>query len=103
MRRAGTVLGTRAAQQAAALGLSVAPNPAVARATVRMTPPAPAPVTVSVRTLLGGEVRRVQLSTRPAGAVVEIPLQLDGLSAGVYLVKVQSGDFSATTRLVVQP
>jgi len=35
--------------------------------------------------------------------VVEIPLQLDGLSAGVYLVKVQSGDFSATTRLVVQP
>ncbi len=103
VRRAGTVLGTRAAQQAAALGLSVAPNPAVARATVRMTPPAPAPVTVSVRTLLGGEVRRVQLSTRPAGAVVEIPLQLDGLSAGVYLVKVQSGDFSATTRLVVQP
>ena len=103
VRRAGTVLSTKAAQQAAALGLSVAPNPAAARATVRMTPPATAPVTVSVRTLLGGEVRRVQLPMRPAGAVVEIPLQLDGLSAGVYLVNVQSGNFSATTRLVVQP
>lgn len=103
VRRAGTVLSTKAAQQAAALGLSVAPNPAGARAIVRMTPPAPAPVTVSVRNLLGGEVRHVQLPTRPAGTVVEVPLQLDGLSAGVYLVNVQSGDFSATTRLVVQP
>jgi hypothetical protein len=70
---------------------------------VRLTLPAAASVTVSVRNLLGGEVRRVQVPTRPAGSTVEVPLTLDGLSTGIYLVNVQTGALSATTRLVVQP
>jgi 1,4-alpha-glucan branching enzyme len=103
LRRPASVLTSKAAQQAAALGLTVAPNPATARATVRLTLPTAAPVTVTVRNVIGREVRRVQLGPRPAGATVEAPVSLDGLAAGMYLVTVQAGQASATTRLVVQP
>ncbi|RTQ52137.1 T9SS type A sorting domain-containing protein [Hymenobacter gummosus] len=103
VRRPATVLASKAAQQVAALGLTVAPNPTASRATVRLTVPTAAPVTVSVRNVIGREVRRVQQAARPAGATVEVPLTLDGLAAGVYLVNVQAGSATATTRLVVQP
>lgn len=102
VRRPGVVTASKAARQVAALGLTVAPNPTTTRATVRLTAPATAPVTVSVRNVIGREVRRVQLPTRPAGSAVEVPLTLDGLAAGLYLVNVQAGEATATTRLVVQ-
>ncbi|MCC3159297.1 T9SS type A sorting domain-containing protein [Hymenobacter sp. 15J16-1T3B] len=103
VRRPATVLASKAEQRVAALGLTVAPNPAAGRATVRLTAPTAAPVTVSVRNVIGREVRRVQLPARPAGAALEVPLTLDGLAAGVYIVNVQAGAASAATRLVVQP
>lgn len=103
VRRPSTVLTSKAAQQVAALGLTVAPNPAAGRATLRLTLPTAAPVTVSVRNVIGREVRRVQLPARPAGTALEVPLALDGLAAGLYLVNVEAGTASATTRLLVQP
>ncbi|GAB2951957.1 hypothetical protein GCM10027048_16210 [Hymenobacter coalescens] len=103
VRRPATVLTTKAAQQVAVLGLSVAPNPAAARATVRLTLPTAAPVTVSVRNLVGREVRQVVLPGRQAAGALAVPVSLDGLAAGVYLLNVQVGASSATTRLVVQP
>ena len=102
VRRPGTVLTTKAAQQAAALALTVAPNPASSTATVRLTLPSTAPVTVSVRNVIGREVRRAQVASRAAGSTVEVPLSLDGLAAGLYLVNVQTGSSAATVRLLVQ-
>ncbi|OON65794.1 alpha-amylase family glycosyl hydrolase [Hymenobacter sp. CRA2] len=99
--RPGTVLPTKAAQQVAALGLTVAPNPTSARATVRLMLPSAAPVKVSVRNIIGREVKTISLANRPAGTV-EVPVSLDGLAAGVYLINVQAGATTATTRLVVQ-
>jgi 1,4-alpha-glucan branching enzyme len=101
VRRPATVLASKAAQQVAAMALSVAPNPATSRATVRLTLPSATPVLVTVRNIIGREVYRVQLPTRPAGAVVEVPVLLGGLAAGLYLVNVQAGSATATTRLVV--
>ncbi|GAA4380211.1 alpha-amylase family glycosyl hydrolase [Hymenobacter koreensis] len=101
--RPAVITTTRAARQAAALGLSVAPNPAQATATVRLTLSSAAPVQVSVTNVIGSEVRRITLPGRQAAGTVEVGLPLQGLAPGLYLVKVQAGTASATTRLLVQP
>ncbi|KUG07313.1 alpha-amylase family glycosyl hydrolase [Solirubrum puertoriconensis] len=102
-RRLARVTSSKAAQQVAAIGLTVAPNPASSRATVRFTLPSAAPVQVTVHNIIGREVRRVALPGRQAAGAVEVGVPLAGLAPGVYLVKVQAGATAATTRLVVQP
>ncbi|AYA36769.1 T9SS C-terminal target domain-containing protein [Hymenobacter oligotrophus] len=102
-RRLARVTSSKAAQQVAAIGLTVAPNPAASRATVLFTLPTAAPVQVTVLNIIGREVRRVALPGRQAAGPVGVEVPLANLAPGVYLVKVQAGATTATTRLVVQP
>ncbi|UYZ60674.1 alpha-amylase family glycosyl hydrolase [Hymenobacter latericus] len=102
-RRLARVTSSKAAQQVAAIGLTVAPNPASSQATVLFTLPTAAPVQVSVHNIIGREVRRVALPGRQAAGPIGVKVPLAGLAPGVYLVKVQAGATAATTRLVVQP
>ncbi|KAA9339378.1 T9SS type A sorting domain-containing protein [Hymenobacter busanensis] len=97
------VATTRAGRAVAAFGLTVAPNPASSRAVVRFTLAVPAPVRVSVYNVIGRLMQTVTLPGRQPAGAVQVPLALSSLPAGVYLVRADAGNSSATTRLVVQP
>ena len=107
-RVGGTVYGTpltfptagEAAPDAAALALSVGPNPASAAATVRYTLAAPAAVRVTVVDVLGRAVARPVDGARAAGPHTEA-LGVAGLPAGVYTVRLEVGGWTAVRRLSV--
>jgi hypothetical protein len=84
-----------------ALGLSVGPNPAGARGTVRFTLAEAAAVRVEVVDALGRAVRTVDVGPRPAGAGA-VAVETGGLAPGVYVVRVVAGAVSASVRLVVR-
>ena len=86
--------------EAAALGLSVGPNPASTAATVRYTLAAPETVRVTVFDVLGREVARPVDGARAAGPHTEA-LIVAGLPAGVYAVRLDAGGRTAVRRLSV--
>ena len=98
----GTLLATRAEQQAAVLHLTAAPNPTASSATLRYQLPATAAVSVSVTNLLGATVRTVSSSGRQGAGVHELTLPVAELANGVYLVRLLADGQQQTTRLVVQ-
>ncbi|UCG43232.1 MAG: T9SS type A sorting domain-containing protein, partial [candidate division WOR-3 bacterium] len=80
-------------------GITVAPNPlSDGVAQVRFALPRTGPVTLSVFDMAG---RAVEKQTVLAGRSGSARLDLRGLSAGVYLVKVEAGEYTDTRKLVV--
>jgi len=80
---------------------SISPNPLAAGfATIRCTTLSAGPVAITVFDVAGRSV----FLTRPLGHSLTGPLPLDlrGLANGVYLVRLDAGDFSASQKLVVQ-
>jgi len=88
-------------QQTAAFQLSLAPNPATGTTTVAYQLPTAATATLAVQNLLGQTVRRLAPARQAAGAQTQM-LSLQGLAPGVYLVRLQAGELTQTTRLLVQ-
>ncbi|HDQ99598.1 MAG TPA: T9SS type A sorting domain-containing protein [candidate division WOR-3 bacterium] len=81
--------------------MKLGPNPLIGGfATLRYSLPKAGPAAVSVYDVSGRSV----FLTRTPGHLVTGSLSLDmrSLSAGIYLVKVEAGDYSATQKLVVQ-
>jgi hypothetical protein len=90
----------RSVARGAPLTFSVAPNPATGGAAVlRYDVPSSGETFVSIRDVAG----RTVLS-RSSSAAREAPVSLDlrGLSAGVYAVRLTAAGFAATQKLVVQ-
>ena len=85
---------------AAALRLTVAPNPLRGVATVRFETPAAGPASVRVYDVTGREVA-VLLDRELAAGAATAELDASGLASGVYVVRLQAGDTVATTRLSV--
>ena len=77
-------------------GFTVAPNPARGTATVQL-PALPGAATLTVLDALGRTVR-----TQSAVSNARAELDLAGLPAGLYVVRVAAGSSSATRRLVVE-
>ncbi|WP_400191374.1 alpha-amylase family glycosyl hydrolase [Hymenobacter sp. B81] len=98
----GVVTAARPQRQAAALQLSVAPNPATSRAAVHFVLPTASAVQVSLLDVRGRQLRSASLPGRQPAGAVQVPLQLAGLAPGVYLVQVQTSSGLAVTRLLVQ-
>jgi len=88
-------------QQTAAFQLSLAPNPAAGTTTVAYQLPTAATATLVVQNLLGQTVRQLAPARQAAGAQAQT-LPLQGLAPGVYLVRLQAGELTQTTRLLVQ-
>jgi hypothetical protein len=92
--------GAAAEPVAGQVSLAVAPNPlAGGWATVRYALPAAGPLRVSVYDVTGRSVAVTSLAAGRSGAA---RLDLRNLSAGVYLVKIQSQGMSAAQKLIVQ-
>ena len=85
---------------AAALAGAVWPNPASGRLHVEATLPAAAPLRL---TLLDATGRPVRTLTAPAAAGrVRADVPLDGLAAGLYLLRAEAGATGFTRRVVVK-
>ena len=96
-----TVLATKAAD-AAAVALSVYPNPVADAASVayRVTDQA-SPVSIVLTDLLGRPVRVLENSLKPVGSQ-SVALDKSNLAAGTYLVRVQVGEKVSTSKIAVR-
>ena len=95
-----TVTATKSAS-AAILKLAVSPNPASETASVSYELPATATASITVQNLMGQSVRQFSAVRQNAGLQGQnLPLQ--GLASGIYLVKLETGALTQTTRLVVE-
>ena len=95
------VLGTKAAAVAAALGVSLYPNPAAGQTTVayRVADQAQ-PVSVVLTDLMGRTVRELANGLQTAGDKT-ISLNTADIATGTYLVRVKIGQTTATSKLVL--
>ncbi|MBF9222351.1 DUF4961 domain-containing protein [Hymenobacter ruricola] len=100
--RKATLLPTRAQAAAAVLRLTAAPNPSSSTAQLQYELPAPAAVTLTVQNLLGATVRTLSAAAPQAAGSHSLSLPVQGLAAGVYLVRLSTPQLSQTIRLVVQ-
>ncbi len=92
--------GVMAAPAARPAGFAVGPSPTVAGyATLRYSLPSSGPASVRVYDVTG---RGVLTRSLVAGRTGTVSLDLRELSAGVYLVKLTSADFTASQKLVVE-
>ncbi len=84
-------------------GLTLAPNPAVAEyAELSYQLTASTSVLVEVVDMLGRQVANPLASTLQSGGAHRVSLNLQGLRAGLYLVRLTSGASSHQVKLVVQ-
>ena len=104
LQRAGfrPTVGTAETPDAASLDLAVAPNPAVGAVEVWFETSAPAEVRVTVTDALGLRVAVLAEGARPAGRHT-VRWASDRAAAGVYLVRVQAGEHTATRRVTRLP
>lgn len=95
-----TVLATKAAD-AAAVALSVYPNPVTDAASVayRVTDQAAA-VNIVLTDLMGRTVRVLENSVQPVGSQ-SVAIKKNDLAAGTYLVRVQVGEKVSTSKISV--
>jgi len=87
--------------QKAEEGLKLFPNPAKDHCSVELALASRTNVFLSVIDLNGRVVRQVELKGLSAGAH-RLPIDVAGLSAGVYVVKAEAGSLKKTGRLVVR-
>jgi len=96
----GVVLGTKAAD-AAAVGLSVYPNPADGAATVAYTVGSRSEkVSIALTDLLGRQVQLLTNGLQSAGVRTQ-KFDVAGVKAGTYLLRVQVGEKVATRKVVL--
>ncbi|MBU6123133.1 T9SS type A sorting domain-containing protein [Hymenobacter siberiensis] len=98
------VLATATATQsasAAILKMAVSPNPASGTASVSYELPATATAAITVQNLMGQSVRQFSAVRQNAGLQSQ-SLPLQNLASGIYLVKLETGTLTQTTRLVVE-
>ena len=93
-------LATKSAS-AAILKMAVSPNPASETASVSYELPATATAAITVQNLMGQSVRQFSAVRQNAGLQSQ-NLTLQGLASGIYLVKLETGALTQTTRLVVE-
>ncbi|UOQ50988.1 DUF4961 domain-containing protein [Hymenobacter cellulosivorans] len=96
-----TVLSNKA-RATDALRLTAAPNPTSSTAQVRYELATPATVTVTVQNLLGATVRTVSSGVKQPTGTYQLSLPVQDLANGVYLIRLNTGALTQTTRLVVQ-
>ena len=78
--------------------LAINPNPVVSGvATVRLSTPLSGPASLRIYDATGRCVQSTTCILKSG-----MPLDLRSMAAGVYLVKVEAGDHTATQRLVVE-
>ena len=78
-----------------------APNPFRRSTTIRYALPQAANVTLTVYDVLGRRVRTLVSGEKQTPGRKQIRFTADGLSAGVYVVRMQAGSFTETRRMVV--
>lgn len=101
------VLATRAAVPIATNSATddflLHPNPSeLGEATASFTLPQASPVSLTLLDEQGRLVRTVLSGVNRAAGPQQVPLQLDGLAAGLYLVQLQASGYSRTGKLLVQ-
>jgi hypothetical protein len=79
---------------------SVFPNPATSKVTVNMNLVNSADVTVSLTNLMGQEVSTLTFPNAPAGAF-ELPMNTSNVNAGVYMINIKAGNYTASQKLVI--
>jgi len=79
---------------------SVFPNPATAKVNVNMNLINAADVTVSLTNLMGQEVSTLTFPNTPAGAF-ELPMNTSNVNAGVYMINIKAGNYTASQKLVI--
>lgn len=79
--------------------LSCSPNPFLAQTTIQYKTPSDGPVTLSIFTVYGQEIKRLVEKVQPAGSY-SVQLPGGGLPAGYYLCRLKAGSHTETTRLV---
>jgi hypothetical protein len=78
----------------------VFPNPAKNAANVSVEMPDNASLSIGLFNIVGQEVKSVTVDAKKGVNVVA--LDLNGLTSGVYLVKIQSGKMSSTKKLIIE-
>jgi predicted esterase len=76
------------------------PNPFKPATTISFALPQAADVTLTVYNVLGRQVRELASGTKPAGTY-EVTFDATGVPSGVYLYRLQAGDYVETRRMVV--
>lgn len=76
------------------------PNPFNARTTLRIGLPMPADVDVSVWDMHGRKVAELAVGSRQAGEY-ELVWTADGMSSGIYIIKMQAGSFIALQKAIL--
>ena len=79
--------------------LACSPNPFLAQTTIQYKTPSAGPVTLSIFTVYGQEIKVLVEKVQPAGSY-SILLPGDGLPAGFYLCRLKAGSHTETTRMV---
>ena len=76
------------------------PNPFNPSTTISYTLPASSYVTLTVFDLTGRQIRHLASGTQPAGTH-EVSFEASGLPSGVYVYRLQAGDYVDTKRMVM--
>ena len=76
------------------------PNPFNPNTTIKFELPRTSNVTLTVHDILGREVSLL-VNERQAAGVHEVKFDASGLASGVYLYRLQTGDFTQTKRLLL--
>jgi len=76
------------------------PNPFNPSTTIRYSVPQTSIVNIKVYNLIGQEVTELINETKSAGKY-EINFESNGLASGIYLVKMQAGDFNSTIKMTL--
>ena len=79
---------------------SVFPNPATSKVTVNMNLVNSADVTVTLTNLMGQEVTSLTFPNTPAGTF-ELPMNTSNVNAGVYMINIKAGNYTASQKLVI--
>ena len=88
-------------EDAAAVAMSVFPNPSLSEATVTYRVlDRPAPVSITITDLMGRTVRTFDNGTQGVG-IQRFELNSSSIAAGTYLIKVQVGDKASTRKVVL--
>ena len=81
-------------------GLNVFPNPSASNSKVSYTLTTPATVSIDILNLLGEKVNTISLGTQSAGKQ-EAQINVESLSKGIYLIRLNAGEATETVQISV--
>ena len=85
---------------AKALEINIFPNPVVSEATINFNVEATSNVSYQIYDLSGRMVQNVTLGNYAQGSH-SVTFNVDGLTTGTYIVRVQTGSVSKTSKILV--